>query len=69
MYLFRARRHAARLSPGEHAFALMTSRFLDALRERVLFFDGGMGTQLQARELSATTSAASAGKAATITSR
>src|SRR5262245_55755491 len=31
----------------------MTSRFLEALRERVLFFDGGMGTQLQARELSA----------------
>src|SRR5947207_8435467 len=52
-YLFRAGRHAARLSPGEHAFALMTSRFLEALRERVLFFDGGMGTQLQARELSA----------------
>src|SRR5436309_15723426 len=31
----------------------MTSRFLEALRERVLFFDGGMGTQLQVRELSA----------------
>ena len=31
----------------------MTSRFLDLLRERVLFFDGGMGTQLQARELKA----------------
>ena len=31
----------------------MTSRFLDLLRERVLFFDGGMGTQLGARELTA----------------
>lgn len=29
------------------------SRLLDTLRERVLFFDGGMGTQVQARELSA----------------
>ena len=29
----------------------MTSRFLDALRERVLVFDGAMGTQIQAREL------------------
>jgi len=27
------------------------SRFLDQLRDRVLFFDGGMGTQVQAREL------------------
>jgi 5-methyltetrahydrofolate--homocysteine methyltransferase len=27
------------------------SRFLDTLRERVLFFDGGMGTQVHAREL------------------
>ncbi|MFM8558552.1 MAG: homocysteine S-methyltransferase family protein, partial [bacterium] len=27
------------------------SRFLDRLRDRVLFFDGGMGTQVQAREL------------------
>jgi len=27
------------------------SRYLDTLRERVLFFDGGMGTQIQAREL------------------
>jgi len=27
------------------------SLFLDTLRERVLFFDGGMGTQVQAREL------------------
>ncbi len=27
------------------------SRFLELLRERVLFFDGGMGTQVQAREL------------------
>src|SRR5262245_43598040 len=41
------------LSPGDLAFALMTSRFLETLRERVLFFDGGMGTQLQARELAA----------------
>jgi 5-methyltetrahydrofolate--homocysteine methyltransferase len=31
----------------------MERRYLDALRERVLFFDGGMGTQVQARELSA----------------
>ena len=29
------------------------SRFLDTLRDRVLFFDGGMGTQVQARELTA----------------
>ena len=29
------------------------SRFLELLRDRVLFFDGGMGTQVQARELSA----------------
>ena len=27
------------------------SRFLEQLRDRVLFFDGGMGTQVQAREL------------------
>ena len=26
----------------------MKSRLLDALAERVLFYDGGMGTQLQA---------------------
>ena len=31
----------------------MTSRLLDLLRERVLFYDGAMGTQLQARELTA----------------
>jgi 5-methyltetrahydrofolate--homocysteine methyltransferase len=31
----------------------MNRRFLDLLRERVLFFDGAMGTQLQARELKA----------------
>jgi 5-methyltetrahydrofolate--homocysteine methyltransferase len=29
----------------------MTSRFLDSLRDRVLVFDGAMGTQLQARTL------------------
>jgi len=29
----------------------VTSRFLEVLRERVLIFDGAMGTQLQAREL------------------
>ena len=29
----------------------MKSLFLDTLRERILFFDGGMGTQLQARNL------------------
>ena len=29
----------------------MSSPYLDLLRERVLFFDGGMGTQIQAREL------------------
>jgi 5-methyltetrahydrofolate--homocysteine methyltransferase len=29
----------------------MKSRLLDALRDRVLFYDGAMGTQLQAREL------------------
>ena len=29
------------------------SRFLEQLRDRVLFFDGGMGTQVQARELAA----------------
>ncbi|MBI1797715.1 MAG: methionine synthase [Candidatus Eisenbacteria bacterium] len=29
----------------------MNSRLLDTLRERVLFYDGGMGTQLQARQL------------------
>ena len=29
------------------------SLYLDMLRDRVLFFDGGMGTQVQARELSA----------------
>ncbi len=28
------------------------SRYLELLRDRVLFFDGGMGTQVQARELS-----------------
>jgi len=31
----------------------MESRYLEALRERVLLFDGAMGTQLQARELAA----------------
>ncbi len=31
----------------------MTSRLLDALRTRVLFYDGAMGTQLQARALTA----------------
>ncbi len=31
----------------------MTSRLLDRLAERVLFYDGGMGTQLQARDLTA----------------
>src|SRR4029077_4021926 len=34
------------------AFPTLKSTFLDALRERVLVFDGGMGTQIQARELS-----------------
>ena len=29
------------------------SLFLDTLRTRVLFFDGSMGTQVQARELTA----------------
>src|SRR5438093_5138621 len=29
----------------------MKTRFLDTLRERVLFYDGAMGTQLQARSL------------------
>jgi 5-methyltetrahydrofolate--homocysteine methyltransferase len=29
------------------------SRFLEQLRDRVLFFDGGMGTQVQARDLTA----------------
>ena len=29
----------------------MQSRLLEVLRDRVLFFDGGMGTQLQARDL------------------
>ena len=29
----------------------MTSPILEALRERILFYDGGMGTQLQARNL------------------
>src|SRR5437764_10516600 len=31
----------------------MTSRFLDAVRERVVIFDGATGTSLQARDLSA----------------
>src|SRR5262245_65384938 len=31
----------------------MKSRLLEALAERVLFYDGGMGTQLQARHLTA----------------
>ena len=31
----------------------MTSRLLDTLRQRVLFFDGGMGTQIQDRNLTA----------------
>src|SRR5262249_52409432 len=31
----------------------LKSPFLDALRERVLVFDGAMGTQIQARELTA----------------
>src|SRR5262249_4460235 len=32
-------------------FALMKSRFLDTLRHRVLIYDGAMGTQIQARNL------------------
>jgi 5-methyltetrahydrofolate--homocysteine methyltransferase len=31
----------------------VTSRYLDTLRQRVLFFDGAMGTQIQARALTA----------------
>src|SRR5437870_9922889 len=31
----------------------MTSRLLDTLRNRVLFYDGAMGTQIQARSLTA----------------
>jgi 5-methyltetrahydrofolate--homocysteine methyltransferase len=31
----------------------MTSRFLDVLRDRVLFYDGAMGTRIQSRDLSA----------------
>ena len=31
----------------------MTSRLLETLAERVLFYDGGMGTQIQARDLTA----------------
>ena len=31
----------------------MTSRFLDVLRQRVLVYDGAMGTQIQAQNLSA----------------
>src|SRR5512134_699367 len=41
-------RHAA--GPMEQPRPM--SRFLEQLRDRVLFFDGGMGTQVQARELS-----------------
>src|SRR5262245_31634187 len=33
--------------------APLASRFLDRFRDGVVFFDGGMGTQVQARELSA----------------
>ena len=33
--------------------APLTSRYLDRFRDGVVFFDGGMGTQVQARELSA----------------
>jgi 5-methyltetrahydrofolate--homocysteine methyltransferase len=43
-----ARTHS---SSGSPAFNPVTSRFLDVLRDRVLIFDGAMGTQLQAREL------------------
>src|SRR5499427_1608617 len=32
---------------------MKTSKFLDRFRDGVVFFDGGMGTQVQARELSA----------------
>ena len=35
------------------AYRTMKSRLLDVLAERVLFYDGGMGTQLQARNLGA----------------
>src|SRR5207249_3754938 len=34
-------------------FPRLTSRYLDSLRERVLVFDGAMGTQIQARPLTA----------------
>src|ERR1044072_9947086 len=33
--------------------ASQASRYLDRFRDGVVFFDGGMGTQVQARELSA----------------
>ena len=45
----------------------MKSRLLDTLRERVLFYDGAMGTQLQARELDRRGLRRQAPKAATTT--
>jgi 5-methyltetrahydrofolate--homocysteine methyltransferase len=41
------------LIPRRTAISALQSRLLDLLRSRVLFYDGGMGTQLQARELTA----------------
>jgi len=43
------------------------SLLLETLRQRVLVYDGAMGTQIQAAGLTADDSVASAGKAATTT--
>ena len=54
---------------GSTTLPSMNSRFLDTLRDRVLIYDGAMGTQIQARSSPPRTSAASAPRAATTTSR
>ena len=41
------------MGQGAREYPRKMSRFLEQLRERVLFFDGGMGTQVQERELTA----------------
>src|SRR5258708_22930595 len=43
--------HGPSARSGLFPLALMNSPILQALRERILFYDGGMGTQLQLRNL------------------
>ena len=66
----RGRPRGAPGAPAGARFPTMKSRSLDdPLRERVLVYDGAMGTQIQARELDGRRLRRQAPKAATTTSR